>query len=507
MGIFTEFMWMLAGGSYAAGKSLSNSLFSPAPPEGPYVKGYCKQWYRENWSKLNHKRQRELGKIYMTNINEYYAIANQVKCSCFSTSPIDDRRWSDQTEMSRWYPENGDECTNRWLRFSIQAIARYEGWEADISAPMIIHMKTNYDEPTEAEKELGEHNPPNKLLITNPEREAELYAKVKLAQAGVEAERQYFLNYPPINNDSGDPLSAEHWRNCVEEYCFQGIPIYKMIIPDQVAQDKRLMYGTIYVQRQDFFVNIIMKAEGFAPYSLAFLCAPFGEGMMEHVGISYNPGWTAIKDLIDQKTEELIAKYQDHERQEELLRMLHYASNGSKDAKRDFYALTFTDDEPEDAEEAEELAEEIEQLIDDPDEHKETFGKNGDALFSLKCLARKEGWLWDDDFPSRQRRLQLDDMYDREKSYTDPTILPYNHERQEELFKARFKAAEQRDKESRDKLLVFTGTRNSHTMKEEKFFTLCQTCAKDEDWSWDRTYLTPEKCREIIRQCVAEKTE
>lgn len=504
MGIFTEFMWMLAGGTYAAGKSLSNSLFSPAPPEGPYVKSRNGYWYRENWSKLNHKRQRKLGKIFMTNVNEYYAIANRAGWSYLSRSPIDNCYWKDQAEWSRRSPEDGSEHSNRWLRVTIQAIAKYEGWEADISEPMIVHMKTNYDEPTEAEREFGEHKPPYKLLVTNPEREAELYAKVKLAQMGVEAERQWFLNYPPTNNVFGEPLSADSWREFVVKYCFNGLQSCDILIRDPTIRVGSWSKEYVCIQRQDFIVNSIMKAEGFASYATTALYVPFNKGMYERTGISYNPGWTAIKDLIDQKTNELIDRYQDHERQEELLRMMHYAINGSKDAKRDFYTLIH---EHGCMESGIIGITDIELLIDNAEQNKKMFGKNGDAIDLLKSLSQKEGWLWDNCHPSQSRRIELEDIYSREKSYTDTTILPHNYERQEELFKARFKAAEQRDKESRDKLLAFTGTRNSHTMKEEKFFTLCQTCAKDEDWSWDRTYLTPEKCREIIRQCMAEKTE
>lgn len=494
MGIFTEFMWMLAGGTYAAGKSLSNSLFPPATPTGPSEKNRSTLWYQDNWNELNHKRQRELGKIYRTNPSEYDALASRCQMTCHVVDPFLCRPFGSGTRFRN--PFDGFSYSESWLKYSIQAIARYEGWKADTSKSMLVHMQTKYDMPTEQEEKLGIQAPPQKVLTTNPERESELYARIELAQMGVKAEQQYFVDY--FNDDTRGQKRAKGCFNCGHLVAVVKVPQLTLETHGRVDG-----YCPVEFRIQDKFVAEIMEKEGFVAYALTPLYLS-GFSARHGYPVLTTPGWTAIKDLIDQKTEELIDRYQDHERQEELLRMLHYASNGSKDAKRDFYTLIhehgcmgngitgITD---------------IELLIEDAEQNKKMFGKNGDALDLLKSLAQEEGWLWDDCYPTQSRRMALDDTYSREKSYSDPTILPYNHERQEELFKARFKAAEQRDKESKDKLLAFTGTRNSHTMKEEKFFILCQTCAKDEDWSWDRTYLTPEKCREIIRQCMAEKTE
>lgn len=285
-------------------------------------------------------------------------------------------------------------------------------------------------------------------MHTNPKREGELYALYDLAKQGSQPARGQLQKLVQREIDFNDNQS---WDNS-ELGC----------------------------------VATVARREGWSPKCYG-----------DRVGNQkiYN-GRNIIQQYIEDAKAELITQYRNYPRQEELLRMLYYCQNGNKEAKRDYYNKYYDVDDEED----------IDFYVNDPEQHKNDFGKDGLALDDFKEDAKKEGWIWDDAYPDALRKQQLLATYKCEVSYSDPTLLPFNHERQKDVYKAKFHATEHKSKEAQKALLLFTGTRNTQRLSDEKFFALCSDCAKEEGWAWDDLFFTPEKCREIIRECAAEET-
>lgn len=457
MGIFSSFLWMLAGGSYMAASGAKNLIQSA--DHVPVQSNYSDRWYSENWHKIDHKRQRELGKMYMTKRDEFLVLANSVGRSCLTTGLYG---WKYNVNIPGTQPENGEESFNKFLVDSLIGISHKEGWVADTSEYMLKHMKSKYNEPTVYELRYREKHEqyrvthPIKCFTTNPDREAELWALIKVAKRG--------------------------FREAAEK-----LLIYNNLLDGKFEIKEPFENG-------EEIVRVIMCHEGYASYT----GTPLYRSTKGNT-IYYDHGISLIQDKIDQKEVELLARYYNHDRQTELWRMLYYARKGNKAAKLDYYRLT--------DEGYEEIIEAFGEgdYLDDIELDETNFGKDGVAIYEFNRVAKNEGWLWDDSYPSAAKQKQLEQMFEREKSYADPTPLPWNHERQEDIYKARFCATELKDKAAQKSLLMFTGTRNSARLSEEKFFKLCSECAKEEGWAWDFDYLTPAKCREIVRKCAAEE--
>lgn len=473
MSILGSLAWVLAGGAYAAGKGVQQALKEAEHPIISYE--HNDAWYSLNWGKLNHKRQRELGKMYMTNRNEFFALADRCLCNCLSrdfglAAGLPTRPFGASVMFPGDSPKDGGLMFNTFLRDAITAISSHEEWQADLSEHMIIHMKSNYDEPTRYEKEHYIHPSPKKLLTTNVDREVELWAKLNLAKKySIQAERQYFTDY-------------------VEQY---DLPWQEEM---QEALDGNKRYsasdGLSYTQAENM-INSMLRREGYAAYTFV----PIYLRENKNGSIQYQHGHTLLNNKVAEKEAELLAQYRNYPRQEELLRMLYYCKKGDKDAEREYYSKYYDIDEEDD----------IEFYISDSVCYEDNFGKDGLALFEFRKEAQSEGWVWDDTYPDALRRQQLIATYKCEVSYSDRTILPFNHKRQEDVYKAKFHATEHKDKNAQKALLLFTGTRNSQRLSDDKFFALCTDCAKEEGWAWDDMFFTTEKCREVVRKCAAEE--
>lgn len=475
MSILGSLAWILAGGAYAAGKGVQQAALEAKYPVISYE--HNDTWYSLNWGKLNHRRQRELGKIYMTNRNEFFALAARVGDNCLSMDlglgsggVLSGGKFGASVMLPGNDPQDGKMMFNSFLCQATVAIASYEGWEADLSEYMIIHMKSNYDEPTRYEKEHYIRPSPEKLLTTNVDREVELWAKLNLAKKySIQAERQYFTDY-------------------VEQY---DLP-WQEEMQEALDGNKRysLSRGLSYTQAENM-ISSMLRREGYASYTFT----PIFLRTNKNGSIQYQYGHTLLNDKVAEKEAELLTQYRDYPRQEELLRMLYYCKKGDKDAEREYYSKYYDIDEEDD----------IEFYISDSVCYEDNFGEDGLALFEFRKEAQSEGWVWDDTYPDALRKQQLIATYKCEVSYSDRTILPFNHKRQEDVYKAKFHATEHKDKNAQKVLLLFTGTRNSQRLSDDKFFALCTDCAKEEGWAWDDMFFTAEKCREVVRKCAAEE--
>ena len=607
MGILSSFLWMLAGGSYLAGSGAKNLIKSA--DYAPISYEHDDLWYRENWRYLNHKRQRELCKMYKENFSEFVALGAYV-----NEYTITDRYYDHQTHFGDYYSRVA------WR------VAWFEGWKYDKNPALKLSPyfhEFEYNHPTSQEVKLkslpdihsswqngipwiGENNnwwlngedtgvwaiPDNEPIvcedgtwqigdiktgiaasdkITRPGGMPQVYikkrnwyigrkdSKVNSVDTGIPATEQNKLE---LRDDNyywcGDTKTRFHitrspnyffengnWAYGVHlwvetdhgEYpdtskgCFHvdtGIPVtirrYFKVNPDresqlyalyEIAQDgahvateelSRLYNGDICLDDKHDFCWSAIRGNQYAfertqPRSISekegWVPLYYDNYIKDDSGKVYN-GWWVISDMVKHSKEWLRENYYNHDRQTELWRTLYYARKGNKDAKLDYYRLT--------DEGYEEIIEAFGEgdYLDDIELDETNFGKDGVALYEFNRVAKSEGWLLDDSYPSTAKQKQLEQMFEREKSYADPTPLPWNHERQEEIYKARFCATELKDKTAQKSLLMFTGARNSARLSEEKFFKLCSECAKEEGWAWDFDYLTPTKCREIIRECVGK---
>lgn len=338
-------------------------------------------------------------------------------------------------------------------------------------------------------------------LHTNVEREAEIYALYALAEGGLPLlparEKLWDLAGIPMavrKQILSDPAhKAELYKLC-DLAAYGDLEAFDQIREIVEHPENPIDYSGEWFQEfcktndpTANCVDMIARREG-------WVRKYFGD----KVGKDYiYNGRELIQPLIDAKKAELAQQYFNYPRQEELLRILHYCQKGDMAAKYDYYSSIDMNDMDDRL---------IEFRSNDAESHKVDFGKNGLAMFYFKRKATEEGWLWDDNYPDDARRQQLNAKYKQEAGFSDPTILPLNHARQEEIYKAKFHASENKDKEAQKMLLLFTGTRNSQRLSDDKFFALCADCAKEERWAWDDLFFTAEKCREIVRECAAEET-
>lgn len=609
MGIFSDFLWTLAGGTYAVGKCAQENVRS----SGHIDYSHDERWYDQHWPELDHKRQRELYALYKENFLEFVAIGSYVG-----------ERWMYGRDNARTRASSGGQYGGYYTSVA-RAVAKEEGWLYDEDPKLNPDITREWDKygyykkQTKQEQErnevdhgvweagipwIGENNNwwingedtkvpaiPTNLPLVDKDNKWK-FGNVKTGHSASERIcRPSTKGAPRIFDKAGRWYLAVHdselidmgvraERNDVSPtlkddgyYWCGGVRTLVKTLPrkydyyyskngywachiflslDQPYTDE---YGDTHDEkpichyevntgipitiRRRFHINPERESEIYAIYDIAKLgvepakedlsSLSVGEidftdeksfretAMLGNNSIPFNEGWIPLcyGDLVGEDNicndrallleyarpakEKVVSRYRNYDRQTELWRMLYYAKKGSKEAKLDYYRLT------------DECYEETIEAygdgfyLDDIEFDEDSFGKNGCALEALKAIAKSEGWLWDDSYPSPAKQKQIEYDFEREKSYSDPTPLPWNHERQESIYRDRFYATELKDKAAQKSLLLFTGTKDSARLSEEKFFKLCAECAREEGWAWDFDYFTPAKCREIIRECAMEE--
>lgn len=633
MGIFSDFLWTLAGGTYAAGSLFKENVQSQGFQHKEEVHNFG--WYQAHALELDHERQEELLLLYKKNLNAFEILADW-KESDYNDNPFyRSIRCSSGGRQGRYFPDAASKIASRegWLYdedFRLDEDRKYLASDKAM-ADMVKYKEYVKEERSKFEESVSSLNIPyigenyhwwiagkDTGFLATPQS-FPLVTDEGMWKFGRTKTEYFSLGgvFPPVTDSRTGAVSiaAElyprddgYWyiniyfdnkpsntgikvienvdRPVLKEdgyFWYSGertnlkvVPVSKFyeikgsnswgvsilleletepykdqdgnVRNTKTIDDRRVDTGIPIIKRYRLRTDSVLEAKIEALTEAAWVgwesdtqelrecCESIGceralntflverdnnrrsypdrHSLASYGSKGYNAKQLLIKTILsglgvaksqsDDKTlnTEQRRRREAHEnrtRQTELWRILYYAKKGSEEAKLDYYRLT--DECYEETIEA--YGDEF--YLDDIELDEDSFGKNGCALEALKTIAKSEGWLWDDNYPSPAKQKQLEYDFEREKSYSDPTPLPWNHERQESIYRDRFYATELKDKAAQKSLLLFTGTKDSARLSEEKFFKLCAECAREEGWAWDFDYFTPAKCREIIRECAMEE--
>ena len=220
MGIFSSFLWLLAGGSYIAGKGIQNTWHDAAfasTSSTPVVSSYS----RPQRFEYDHARQRYLTGLfvagyidkhwpydveYAKSVPGYYG--DYKKNLEFCAYATDAGRVILSDESTRPLNINHAEKIEhiygmKYFKEAIYHIAKYEGWVVDWSDRIVEHCLRHPNEPTwlELENEKGveykdylDKHPRNYMKI-DPELEPKLLALVDAALIGWKSDREELMSY------------------------------------------------------------------------------------------------------------------------------------------------------------------------------------------------------------------------------------------------------------------------------------------------------------------------
>lgn len=289
MGIFSSFLWILAGSAYAAGKGVQNTWHDAAfasTSNAPVVSDYSLQHRFE----YDHARQRYLAGLFVAGcIDKYWPYdADRAKSTPgYYDDPeknIEFTAYAASVRHSDTLCDGGKRPINvreakklEWItgfeyfKWSIIKMAEYEGWRPDLSDRAMECCLRHPDEPTwlelENEKSIGykdylDKHPRNYLKI-DPELEPKLIALIEAALIGWESDKEELMGY-------------EEDLKCVD------LGLTKITIDDVVhSYPKNLSIKTLFdeyseCKDKESKIELIFTYAGYIAYSKGYASLIFG---------------------------------------------------------------------------------------------------------------------------------------------------------------------------------------------------------------------------------------